>query len=76
MMLTVAVIAVGVFGAAVVLPLMLVRRFLPLVLLADELEEYRREVLGLRAQERNDAEQARLGLHVARHAAQHGSSAA
>jgi len=41
-MLTIAAVAVGIFGLGVVLPLVLVRRLLlPSVLLTDELDEYR-----------------------------------
>ncbi|HXS15808.1 MAG TPA: hypothetical protein VN764_01380 [Polyangiaceae bacterium] len=76
-MLTVAVVAVGIFGVAVVLPLVLVRRLLPVVLLADELEEYRQELLGLRSSPRQEAEHSPVARHhLAPRAAQHGSSAA
>jgi hypothetical protein len=75
-MLTVTVVAIGIFGVAVVLPLVLVGRWLPTILIADEVDEYRREVHGSLVSPRSGIEHSAVTLHVVPGAAQQGSSVA
>jgi hypothetical protein len=53
-MLTVAVLMIGILSGAVVLPLVLMRRLLPAILIADELDEFRQEVRASRSARSRD----------------------